>query len=37
MQKNLIKKTIPNSLTIFRCIAAILLPLIIIYGGNKGL
>ena len=36
MQKNLIKKTIPNSLTIFRCIAAILLPLIIIYGGNKG-
>ena len=36
MQKNLIKKTIPNSLTIFRCIAAILLPLMIIYGGNKG-
>jgi cardiolipin synthase (CMP-forming) len=36
MQKNLIKKTIPNSLTIFRCIAAILLPLIIMYGGNKG-
>ena len=36
MQKNLIKKTIPNSLTIFRCIAAILLPLIILYGGNKG-
>ncbi|MDC0093583.1 CDP-diacylglycerol--glycerol-3-phosphate 3-phosphatidyltransferase [Alphaproteobacteria bacterium] len=36
MQKNLIKKTIPNSLTIFRCIAGILLPLIIMYGGNKG-
>ena len=36
MQKNLIKKTIPNSLTIFRCISAVLLPLIIIYGGNNG-
>ena len=36
MQKNLIKKTIPNSLTIFRCITAILLPLLIIYGGNNG-
>ena len=36
MQKNLIKKTIPNSLTIFRCITAILLPLIIIYGGDNG-
>ena len=36
MQKNLIKKTIPNSLTIFRCITAILLPLIIVYGGDNG-
>ncbi|MDC1356435.1 CDP-diacylglycerol--glycerol-3-phosphate 3-phosphatidyltransferase [Pseudomonadota bacterium] len=36
MQKNLIKKTIPNSLTIFRCITAIILPLIIIYGGDNG-
>ena len=36
MQKNLIKKTIPNSLTIFRCITAVLLPLIIIYGGDNG-
>ena len=36
MQKNLIKKTIPNGLTIFRCITAILLPLIIIYGGDNG-
>ena len=36
MQKNLIKKTIPNGLTIFRCIIAILLPLIIIYGGDNG-
>ena len=36
MQKNLIKKTIPNGLTIFRCITAIILPLIIIYGGDNG-
>ena len=36
MKKNLIKKTIPNGLTIFRCITAIFLPLIIIYGGNNG-
>ena len=36
MQKRFIKKTIPNGLTIFRCITAILLPLIIIYGGNNG-
>jgi CDP-diacylglycerol--glycerol-3-phosphate 3-phosphatidyltransferase len=36
MQKNLIKKTIPNSLTIFRCISAIFLPLIVIYGGDSG-
>ena len=36
MQKNLIKKTIPNGLTIFRCITAILLPMIIIYGGDNG-
>ena len=36
MQKNLFKKTIPNGLTIFRCITAILLPLIIIYGGDNG-
>ena len=36
MQKNLIKKTIPNSLTIFRCITAIFLPLIVIYGGDNG-
>lgn len=36
MQKSFIKKTIPNGLTIFRCVTAILLPLIIIYGGNNG-
>ena len=36
MKKNLFKKTIPNSLTIFRCITAILLPMIIIYGGDNG-
>jgi cardiolipin synthase (CMP-forming) len=36
MHKHLIKKTIPNSLTIFRCITAILLPLIIVYGGDNG-
>ena len=36
MQKNLFKKTVPNGLTIFRCITAILLPLIIIYGGDNG-
>ena len=36
MQKNLIKKTIPNGLTIFRCITAIFLPMIIIYGGDNG-
>ena len=36
MNKNFIKKTIPNCLTIFRCIAAIILPLIIIYGGDNG-
>ena len=36
MQKNLFKKTVPNGLTIFRCITAILLPMIIIYGGDNG-
>ena len=36
MQKNLIKKTIPNGLTIRRCITAILFPMIIIYGGDNG-
>ena len=36
MQKNILKKAIPNGLTIFRCISAVLLPLIIIYGGNNG-
>ena len=36
MQKNILKKAIPNGLTIFRCIAAVLLPLIIIYGGDNG-
>jgi cardiolipin synthase (CMP-forming) len=36
MQKNLIKKIIPNGLTLFRCITAILLPLIIVYGGDNG-
>jgi len=36
MQKNIFKKAVPNGLTIFRCISAILLPLIIIYGGNNG-
>ena len=36
MKKNLFKKTVPNGLTIFRCITAILLPMIIIYGGDNG-
>ncbi len=36
MYNNLIQKAIPNGLTIFRCITAIFLPLIIIYGGEIG-
>ena len=36
MQNNLIQKTIPNGLTVFRCITAVFLPLIIIYGGEIG-
>ena len=36
MQNNLILKGIPNGLTIFRCITAVFLPLIIIYGGEFG-
>jgi len=36
MQKNILKKAVPNGLTIFRCVSAVLLPLIIIYGGNNG-
>jgi len=33
---NYIKKSIPNGLTLFRCLAAILLPFLIIYGGEIG-
>ena len=33
---NIIIKAIPNSLTIFRCVAAVILPLLIIYGGELG-
>ena len=31
-----IKRAIPNGLTIFRCIASIVLPIIIIYGDEPG-
>lgn len=31
-----IKKTIPNALTLFRCLVSILLPILIIYGGETG-
>ena len=36
MQNNLIQRAIPNGLTIFRCLTAVILPLIIIYGGEIG-
>ena len=36
LKENLIKSTIPNGLTLFRCLAALLLPLIVIYGGEIG-
>ena len=31
-----IKKAIPNTLTLFRCLISILLPILIIYGGETG-
>lgn len=31
-----IKKAIPNALTLFRCLISILLPILIIYGGETG-
>ena len=36
LKESLIKSTIPNSLTLFRCLTALLLPLIVIYGGEIG-
>ena len=36
MQHNLIQRGLPNGLTIFRCLTAVILPLIIIYGGEIG-
>jgi cardiolipin synthase len=36
LKENLIKSTIPNSLTMLRCLTALLLPLIVIYGGELG-
>ena len=36
MQNNSILRTIPNVLTLFRSLAAIVLPVIIIYGGEIG-
>ena len=36
MSDNNIKKAIPNALTLFRCLVSILLPILIIYGGETG-
>ena len=36
MSDNNIKKAIPNALTLFRCLISILLPILIIYGGEIG-
>ena len=36
MSDNNIKKAIPNTLTLFRCLVSILLPILIIYGGETG-
>jgi len=36
MSENNIKKAIPNALTLFRCLISILLPILIIYGGETG-
>ena len=36
MSDNNIKKAIPNTLTLFRCLISILLPILIIYGGEIG-
>jgi len=36
MSDNNIKKAIPNTLTLFRCLISILLPILIIYGGETG-
>ena len=36
LKENFIKSTIPNGLTLFRCLTALLLPLIVIYGGEIG-
>ena len=36
LKRNSIKRAIPNGLTIFRCIASIVLPIIIIYGDEPG-
>ncbi len=36
LKERLIKSTIPNCLTLFRCLTALVLPLIVIYGGEIG-
>lgn len=36
MSDNNIKKAIPNTLTLFRCLISIFLPILIIYGGETG-
>ena len=36
MSNNNLKKAIPNGLTLFRCLTSILLPVLIIYGGETG-
>ena len=36
MSDNNIKKAIPNTLTLFRCLISILLPILIIYEGETG-
>ena len=36
MSDNNIKKAIQNALTLFRCLVSILLPILIIYGGETG-
>ena len=36
LERNSIKRAIPNGLTVFRCIASIILPIIIIFGDEPG-
>ena len=36
LKQNSIRRAIPNGLTIFRCIASIILPIIIIFGDELG-